>query len=226
MPEWLNQAVAASDTYPSFPVILIRVFLAFCLGLTVAFIHRFTLGRKPDSGTLPTTLVLLSVLIAVIAMVIGDNVARAFGLVGALSIVRFRTVVEDTRDTAFVIFAVSVGMAAGAGYLLLALIAVPSVGLAAWFMCWWKDNPLFSHKSSPATLHLRIGLGKTPEQTLEPVLEKYASGIRLMETSTARQGSALDLTYRLMLHSSRSLFQVVTELNQIEGIDSAELKLE
>ena len=49
---------------------------------------------------------LLTILIAMVTMVIGNNMARAFGLVGALSIVRFRTVVEDTRDTAFVIFAV------------------------------------------------------------------------------------------------------------------------
>ena len=59
---------------------------------------------------------LLSILIAMVTQVIGDNVARAFSLVGALSIVRFRTVVRDTVDTAFVIFAVAVGMAVGAGH--------------------------------------------------------------------------------------------------------------
>ena len=57
---------------------------------------------------------LLSILIAMVTQVIGDNIARAFSLVGALSIVRFRTVVRDTQDTAFVIFAVAVGMAMGA----------------------------------------------------------------------------------------------------------------
>src|SRR3712207_7408096 len=73
--------------------------------------------RPPRSTLFPyTTLfrsVLLAVLVALVTLVIGDSTARAFGLVGALSIVRFRTVVEDTRDTAFVIFAVALGMAAG-----------------------------------------------------------------------------------------------------------------
>ena len=77
------------------------------------------------------TLVLLTVLIAMVTMVIGDSIARAFSLVGALAIVRFRTVVEDTRDTAFVIFAVAVGMAAGAGFLKAALVGLPFAAAAA-----------------------------------------------------------------------------------------------
>src|SRR5204863_1426946 len=76
------------------------------------------------------TLVLLSVVLALVTVVIGESLAKAFGLVGALAIVRFRTVVEDTRDTAFVIFAVVVGMAAGAGLVVGALLGLPLVLLA------------------------------------------------------------------------------------------------
>ena len=67
-----------------------------------------------EAESFVVTLVLLTILIAMVTQVIGDNVARAFSLVGALSIVRFRTVVRDTQDTAYVIFAVAVGMAVGA----------------------------------------------------------------------------------------------------------------
>ena len=82
-------------------------------------------------------MVLLAILLGMVSMVIGSNIARAFALVGALSIVRFRTVVEDTRDTAFVIFAVVVGMAAGAGAYLVAAVGIPIVGLVAWMLAWW-----------------------------------------------------------------------------------------
>src|SRR4026209_160607 len=93
--------------------------------------------------------------------VIGDNIARAFGLVGALSIVRFRTVVEDTRDTAFVIFAVVVGMAIGAGYSIVAGVRLPAVLLAALGMQhFMPDAPAGSNSS---TLMVRIGLGHDPE---------------------------------------------------------------
>jgi hypothetical protein len=84
-------------------------------GLTV--IYRGTRDVSRESAPFPGTLVLLCVLIAMVTQVIGDNVALAFSLVGALSVVRFRTAVRDTKDTAFVIFAVAVGMAIGAGQL-------------------------------------------------------------------------------------------------------------
>src|SRR5436309_12899430 len=86
--------------------------MAFALGLAVAGVYRWTHRRDAAyAPTFVTTLVLLTVLIAIVTQVIGESAARAFSLVGALSIVRFRTVVQDTRDTAFGILAVVGGMA-------------------------------------------------------------------------------------------------------------------
>ena len=93
-----------------------------------------TAGRGVPA-TFLTTLVLLATVIAMATQIIGDNVARAFSLVGALSVVRFRTVVKDTQDTAFVIFAVVVGMAAGANHLavgLVGLVILCAASLALW----------------------------------------------------------------------------------------------
>ena len=91
------------------------------LGGIVAAIYRRTRYASQTTSSFTVTLVLLSILIAMVTQVIGDNVARAFSLVGALSIVRFRTVVRDTQDTAYVIFAVAVGMAVGAAHPWLAI---------------------------------------------------------------------------------------------------------
>src|SRR5262249_51688882 len=113
---WLGKALCHVDNV-SWGVLTARLVAAFVLGCIAAGIYALTTrgaGRE-SLRPLAATLVLLSVLMAVVTQVTGDNLARAFGLVGALSIVRFRTIVEDTRDTAFVIFAVVVGMAAGAG---------------------------------------------------------------------------------------------------------------
>src|SRR6185295_13041366 len=84
--------------------------------------------------SLQSTLVLLSILIATVTQVVGESPARAFSLVGALSIIRFRTVVQDTQDTAFVIFAVVMGMAAGASAPWVAMIGLGIVSLAAVIM--------------------------------------------------------------------------------------------
>ena len=103
-------------------------------GGVVTLIYRFTRAADETAPSFTVTLVLLSILIAMVTQVIGDNVARAFSLVGALSIVRFRTVVRDTQDTAYVIFAVAVGMAVGAGHPGLAAGGLAVIGFAAFVM--------------------------------------------------------------------------------------------
>jgi hypothetical protein len=95
-------AVGFADA-PTSATVVIRLVGALLLGGVVALIHRRTRGKADGIESFGVTLVLLSILIAMVTQVIGDNVARAFSLVGALSIVRFRTVVRDTQDTAYVI---------------------------------------------------------------------------------------------------------------------------
>src|SRR5690349_7229801 len=133
MPTWLQQSL--SNTGHASPAELLwRIAVAALFGFIVALIYRGTHRSEPIAPTFPRTLVLLSILIAMVTSVIGDNVARAFSLVGALSIVRFRTVVRDTQDTAFVIFAVIVGMAAGANHLWVAIIGTAIIAVAIYVM--------------------------------------------------------------------------------------------
>jgi uncharacterized membrane protein YhiD involved in acid resistance len=202
-----------------------RLGLALAAGFVVAGVYVLGMGRRrEETATLPTTLVLLTVVIAIVTLVIGDSVARAFGLVGALSIVRFRTVVEDTRDTAFVIFAVVVGMAVGAGYPLLAALGVPAVLIGALLMRWVNGGPVPLRPSEGATLTVRVGLGADPESLLSSIFAQHLADVRLTNTSTAKQGAALEATYKVRLRSPGKAFALVSELNKIEGVQGVELK--
>lgn len=223
MPEWLRDSLQNTEQLPP-ETMAVRVIVALLFGFIVAIVYALSRERpSQDANSLPTTLVLLSVLIALVTMVIGNSVARAFGLVGALSIVRFRTVVEDTRDTAFVIFAVVVGMASGAGYMLLAAIGIPVVALAALTMR--NANPTGNAgQGMSAILMVRIGLGHDPEALLAAVLDKYLELRRLTATSTARQGAAIELTYQIRLKQTNEAIALVTELNRVEGVQSVELR--
>jgi len=94
--------------------IVLRLLFAAAFGIAAGAAYFLTQRKsRSEAASFVATMVLLAILLGMVSMVIGSNIARAFALVGALSIVRFRSVVEDTRDTAFVIFAVVVGMAAG-----------------------------------------------------------------------------------------------------------------
>lgn len=203
---------------------ILRLLVSAAFGALVAFVYRESHGKsKSDASVMTTTLVLLSILIAMVSMVVGGSVARAFSLVGALSIVRFRTVVEDTRDTAFVIFAVIVGMAAGAGLFLVAIAGIPIVGAIAVVM--GRPGTVATASAAPESkLTVRLGLGRDPETTLGVVLNRHLESYSLNAIETARQGSALDLHYLVRLRSPATMASLVAELNQIEGVQSVTLQ--
>jgi hypothetical protein len=221
MPDWLQQAI--TDEAPlGLMSLILNLGLAFLLGCLVAGIHALTTrsaSRGPQRSFL-ATLVLLSVLIAMVTLVIGNNVARAFSLVGALAIVRFRTVVADTRDTAFVIFAVVVGMASGAGYRLIPIVGMPLVLVAAWLFRPSRG----SRREREAILVLRLGVAHTQYEGIKDILQRHVASFRLTGLATARGGAALDVTYSIHPNSPESAMALVTELTRLEGVQGVELK--
>jgi hypothetical protein len=221
MPEWLQQSFPHGLDVP-LRVLFERLSVAFLLGCAVAGVYRWTHRRDAAyAPTFVTTLVLLTVLIAVVTQVIGESVARAFSLVGALSIVRFRTVVQDTRDTAFVIFAVIEGMAVGGGHLPAALAGFVVVGAAAAIV---RPRSVAA-VTGPAgwSLRLRVGLGCSPELLFRETFAKHLDGVDILAASTGRQGAALDLTYRVRPRPTCDLTVLVAELNRLEGVQAVEL---
>ena len=225
MPEFLREAVLEFQS-PAPVVVFIRLIAALLFGAVVALIYRATRPAVDVAPSFTATLVLLSILIAMVTQVIGDNVARAFSLVGALSIVRFRTVVRDTQDTAYVIFAVAVGMAVGAGHYWVGMAGIAIVTVAAFFMR--KTGGGLAVDASAAApsfeLQVRLGIGHDPHTAVAPTLDQHVRSRRLMTMSTARQGTSVDATFRATLPSEESADQLVRALNRIEGVQSVTLQ--
>jgi hypothetical protein len=198
-----------------------RLAVSFLFGCAVAVIYFLT-HRRDDTyqPTFLSTLVLLTVLIAVVTLVIGNSIPKAFSLVGALSIVRFRTIVRDSRDTAFVVFAVIMGMAVGGGYIDVALAGLAVAGIAAFIV---RPKPL--NGAGPFLnwlLTIRIGIHQDPA-SLEPIFEKHVESHHAAGTATSRQGASLDLIYHARLKSSSSPAAFVSDLNRLEGVQNVEL---
>ena len=224
MPEWLRSAMIVETTVsPS--TMLVRLLIAAAFGALIALTYRLSHGRLArEAHTLVGTLVLLTILLAMVTMVIGDSVARAFGLVGALSIVRFRTIVEDTRDTAFVIFAVVVGMAVGTGLAWVAVVGVPVVAAAAIGLSLRTPAvPSALLGDGAITLAIRLGAGHTPEP-IAALLADRTRAWRLTGVTTARQGAAMDLTYAVTLADDAAAPALVTGLNALPGVQSIDLR--
>lgn len=224
MPEWLVGPVSG-ELDAGFITVAGRLLMASVAGMCVASIGYVGHGRrKADAAMFLSTLVLLTVLIAMVTLVIGNSVARAFGLVGALSIVRFRTVVDDTRDTAFVIFAVIVGMAIGAGAWLVPVAGIPLVGCLALGLD--RRLPIAPQTATNCRLTIRIGLGRDAEDLLRPTLDEYFTNWLVISSGTSRQGASVEVVLSATLRPTGSpmdLPQFVAGLNRIDGVQSVEI---
>ena len=217
MPEFLKDVVSGVPAVSPLEL-AIRLVAALLGGIIVSRIYRATRPDLDIAPSFPGTLVLLAVLIALATGVIGDSVARAFSLVGALSIVRFRTVVRDTQDTAYVIFAVVVGMAFGTNNFLAAVIGIGIVAVAAFIT---TQRPKSSAEQAEITpefsLKVIAGLG-TNLDTLSSAAGNHIESRRLQSFRTARQGAVFEAEYILRLRPGSSVADVVRTLNHLEGV--------
>ena len=203
--------------------ILARLCVAAVFGGLVALVYRRSRNEIDITPTFPPTLVLLAILIAMVTQVIGDNVARAFSLVGALAIVRFRTVVRDTQDTAFVILAVVVGMAVGASAPWVAAIGLGLVAVVAMLMKPPATGDyIIGHL--PLLVKIRIGLGHDAESLLGSTLDVYFSHRRMASIETAKHGVSIDVAYEAKLREPGTPEQLVRALNRIEGVQSVRVE--
>jgi hypothetical protein len=165
---------------------------------------------------------MLAILIAIVTHVVGTNAARAFSLVGALSIVRFRTVVQDTQDTAFVIFAVVMGMAAGANDIWISVIGLGVVSGAAFLM-----RPTVSAgaaASLPFVLNLRAGLGDDVDALVRGPFAAHVRKHRLVSMETVRQGTAIEASYQIEFRADGSAEGLLKALNRTDGVQNVQLQ--
>lgn len=95
--------------------IIINLILSLCFGILIALIYKKTHKGVSYSQSFVLSLVLVTLIASTVIMVIGNSITRAFGLIGAFSVIRFRTAVKETRDIAFLFFCLVEGMAAGTG---------------------------------------------------------------------------------------------------------------
>ena len=112
------------------PLNVAMVLLAgLVVGLIISLVYKKTYRGVLYSPTFSLTLIMLTIVTAPVVMAIGSNVALSMGMVGALSIVRFRTAVKDPLDTAYMFWAITMGILLGAGQYLIALVVVMGISI-------------------------------------------------------------------------------------------------
>ena len=121
MDQFLTQAVGGADAF-GLAEVVVALILSFVLCLMIAYFYRQSHRGLSYSVSFVHAMILLGVTVSVIMLIIGSNIACAFTLVGALSIIRFRNPIKDSRDVAFIFISMAIGMSVGTGFYLTAVV--------------------------------------------------------------------------------------------------------
>jgi uncharacterized membrane protein YhiD involved in acid resistance len=200
--------------------VIINVLLACVLGFLIAVLYRLTYSGYSYSVSFVHTLILITMVTCLVIMVIGNNLARAFGLVGAMSIIRFRTAVKDTKDIAFVFFSLAAGMAAGAGGHMVGIVGSLLIGMTIIIL--YALN--FGVSTSKEFL-LRFWMQPSEEATPPyiPVFNKHLRSHVLVNMRSARLGQFLELSFHVRFKRDVHHQSLIRDLSMIEGIERISL---
>ncbi len=118
----------------SFNDVLIAILLSCVLGVFIVMVYKFTFSGVVFNRSFAVGLTLLPMITAVIVLCISSNIVLSLGMVGALSIVRFRTAVKEVMDTIFMFWAIAVGIVTGAGFIMISIVSTVLIGVLFFFI--------------------------------------------------------------------------------------------
>ncbi|GAA4609508.1 putative membrane protein YhiD involved in acid resistance [Actinoplanes octamycinicus] len=194
--------------------IAIALSLSFLLSAMIAWVYRFTHRNVSYSQSYVQTLVILGMLISLIMLVVGSNIARAFALVGALSVVRFRNAIKETRDVGFIFLVMGVGMAAGTRFYTLAIVAAVVISLIIVVM--YRFN-WFASSVQRQVVKVQVPPDGNYTQHIQDVLISLTSEFELVSIESIRGGALTELMYTVRLKKGTEPGQLISALGERTG---------
>lgn len=194
--------------------VLTVLFLSFFLTLFVGFMYRATHTGVSYSQNYVHTLVLMGTVISLIMLIVGSNIARAFAMVGALSIVRFRNAMKETRDIGFLFLSMAIGMAVGTRFYMIAVMATVIICSFAWIL--FRLN-LFAKDINERMLRIQLPIGMNYEVIFESVFEPYLKEYRLISLETVKAGMFQEVVYSVVLKPKASAAELLEVIRQHNG---------
>jgi uncharacterized membrane protein YhiD involved in acid resistance len=203
----LSAALTAGD-------VAITLLLSFALSTAIGWLYQATHRGVSYTQSLVHTLVITGMVVAVVLLIVGSNLASAFALLGALSIIRFRNAVKETRDVGFVFFTIATGMAVGSRLYLLAAISTLLIGLAILIMTRFD---WYASRRASQILRVQVPHGLPLETWLGEVLPRYTSSSELISVDSVRGGSLAELTYSVGLKRQAKIQEFLSEIKTLNG---------
>ncbi len=208
-----NSVLEGFDTTLEPATIICSLLVALAAGLFILFIYSRTMRQVTFNRSYCISLMLVCAISAMMVLTITSNLALSLGMVGALSIVRFRTAIKDASDTAFLFWAVAAGITAGAGFYLLTLIGCLFVGVVC-IIC----ILLYDHVAKPFLLVVR---STNNEISTDVVKTLDNAKLRYSLSSLVDTGSYSELIYEIAV--KKEVSDLVSKLKALDGVTGVSL---
>ncbi|MBU3114069.1 DUF4956 domain-containing protein [Clostridium lacusfryxellense] len=180
---------------------ILTIIVSFILGALISFTYMKTSNKGVYSQNFALTLVIIPTVIAIIVFLVGSNVARAFSLAGALSIIRFRSAPGDSKDISFVLFTTSAGLGVGTGLLGYGILFTTSLCILMFIL---KLINFGANKSTQNILKITIPEDLDYEGAFDDLFLEYTKGHKLIRVKTTDLGSLFQLIYTVELDNKTS----------------------
>jgi uncharacterized membrane protein YhiD involved in acid resistance len=201
--------------------ILVNIILSFFLGLFISYIYKTTHKGMSYSQSFMITNIFLALIVCMVIMIIGNNIARAFALVGALSIIRFRTVIKDTKDLAYIFWSLASGMAAGTGSYYIAIIGTIIISVVAIIL--FKTNFGSIYKSE-FLLQFRYDKDeKISTPIYNDVFKELCKSTTLLNSEISGDNKTLKLTFDIYLKENSDIDDFTLKISKLEGISEVSI---
>lgn len=214
MLDWLLQGDYGSAP-TNWPAVLLALLLAFACGHVIAWVYMHTHSGLSYSKSFVNALVLMPMIVALVMLVLSNNLVTAFGMMAVFAIVRFRNILRDTLDTTYILISLVIGMAAGTQKYSSAILGC-ALGAAVMLYLWYTSFGSRHRYDLIVNLHW----AKSPKEMheLSSVLNRHSAKAHLASQRTHEGYEGTDLSYRLLLRDPSRSEELVTELRQTQGI--------
>ena len=194
--------------------VALAMLISLALNLLIATIYRKTYRGTRYSQDYVQTLIIIGVVTTILIMVVSGNGAVAFGMFAAFSVIRFRRTLGQSRDLAFVFFAMAIGMVVGAGLYSMAVIITLIVGSAIYLL---TKTDAFAPRRASHMMTLRMTSDMDFEELLRPVFAEFTDRSQLVSVTSAQAGMMTELRYGLQLKLGVSTPKLLEALHQVCG---------
>ena len=191
--------------------VLIALIMGCVVGVVIAFVYKKCYRGVLYSPSFAMTLVMLTLITTPVVMCIKSDIALSMGMVGALSIVRFRTAVKDPMDTAYMFWALTMGILLGAELYVIALVVVLGISVVLFLMTFVKFT-------NPNAYLLVLHYDEAAEYDINQQLRRTVKNRRLRSKTMTRAGA--EMTYEVRLDNKQDL---VASMLNIDGVHDATL---